>query len=197
LLLSLTASAQVFDFGVLGGIPAQAPLGQTSKTPFVIGPVVNVHILPGLSLETGLLYRRLGQANDNFAFIYPENSVTLGSETRRGSSLELPFLAKYRFLTERRSWRPFLAAGPTVRRSSLTADRASVVVGNDGSAAQGLPNFNTNVVQWNLDPTVGAGVDARAGRFHLEPQVRYSYWGAGKTAQVRKNQVEFLLGFRF
>jgi hypothetical protein len=40
-------------------------------------------------------------------------------------------------------------------------------------------------------------VDAGVGRMHIEPEVRYSYWNAGKTDVVRKNQVNFLLGIRF
>jgi len=111
-LLPLTASAQLFTFGVQGGVPAQTPRGRTDEMPFVLGPSVNIRAFAGVSLQTGVLYHRIGRGNDSFAFLYPENAVTLGFESWRGSALELPFLAKFRFLGERAGWRPFLLAGP-------------------------------------------------------------------------------------
>ena len=196
-LLPLTASAQILTFGVQGGVPAQTPLGRTDKTPFVLGPEVNIRLSSGLSLETGALYYRLGRGSDNFAFFYPENALTITFETSHGSALELPFLAKYRFRSERGSWRPFLSAGPAVRRTSITTNWAASVLSSTPTVANSPALLNRKTTQWNLDPITGVGVDFRTKRLHIEPEVRYSYWGAGKTSQVRKNQVDFLLGFRF
>jgi hypothetical protein len=85
-------------------------------------------------------------------------------------------------------------AGPAVRRTSITTESASRVFGN---SAAGPIFLSTKTTQWNVDPEIGVGVDSRVGSFHLEPEVRYSYWRAGKTSRVRKNQVNFLLGIRF
>jgi hypothetical protein len=124
--------------------------------------------------------------------------VTLVSSTERGRALELPFLAKYHLLREHHTWRPFVTAGPTVRRTSLDASHyASILSGVSLGTVAAQPPLRTNTVKWNVDPAVGAGVDFKTGRFHLEPEVRYSYWDAGKNSVVRKNQVDFLLGFRF
>ena len=195
-LLPLTASAQLLTFGVQGGVPAQPPLGRTELMPFVLGPSVNVRVFSGLSLETGVLYHRSGRGYDNFVFLYPENAITLGSETWHGSALEVPVLAKYRFLSERAGWRPFLSAGPTVRRTSVTTSRANSIL-SGSQLGNSSAVLNTKTTQWNVDPAAGVGVDFRTGRFHIEPEARYSYWGAGKTGRWRKNQVNFLLGFRF
>jgi hypothetical protein len=195
-LLPLTASAQLFNFGVQGGVPAQPPLGQSDNIPFVLGPSVDIRALPWLSLETGVLYHRIGRSYDNFAFLYPENAVTLGSATSRGSALELPILAKFRFRSESSAWRPFLSAGPTVRRTSITTDSSSSILSGSSLTAIGTPLFTARTTQWNVDPTVGVGMSFRTGRFHIEPEVRYSYWGAGTTGLVRKSQVNFLFGFR-
>src|SRR5580704_30970 len=119
-LFPLTVAAQLFNFGVQGGVPAQPPLGQSDNIPFVLGPSVDIRALPWLSVETGVLYNRIGRSSDNFAFLYPENAVTLGYATSRATALELPLLAKFRFRSERSAWRPFLSAGPTVRRTSIT-----------------------------------------------------------------------------
>jgi hypothetical protein len=189
--LPCLASAQLLTFGIQGAVPAQTPLGRTDKMPFLAGPSVDIRIVKGLSLETGLLYQRLGGGYDNFTLLGPANAITFGSQTVRGTALEIPLLAKYRFLSERRRWRPFLLAGPSVRRTSIKKEDIRF------NSAGTLNAVNTTSTQWNVDPTVGAGVDARVGRAHIEPEVRYSYWNAGKTGTVRKNQVDFLLGIRF
>ena len=200
-LLPLAASAQLFHFGVQGGVPIETPRGSTDKMPFVLGPSVDIRVFAGLSLETGVLYHRLGRGFDSFAFLYPQNTVTLGFETWRGSALEVPLLGKFRFLRERSCWRPFLSAGPTVRRTSVSTSTASTIISGGISSSLSSPSstpvLTTGTTQWNVDPTIGAGVSFRTGRLHIEPELRYSYWGAGKTGQVRKNQVNVLLGFRF
>ena len=139
----------------------------------------------------------MGQSVDNGVFQYPENAVTLTSSTERSRALELPFLVKYHFLSEHRTWRPFVTAGPTVRRTSLDASNFASILSGANLSPFAPQVLSAKTVKWNVDPAVGAGVDFKAGRFHFEPEVRYSYWGAGKNSVVRKNQVDLLLGFRF
>ena len=95
-LFPLTVSAQHFSLGVQGGVPAQTPLGRSDQIPFSIGPTVEFHILGGLSLQSGLLYDRIGRRSDQLIFLGPENGLTLGSANVRGSAVEIPVLAKYR-----------------------------------------------------------------------------------------------------
>jgi hypothetical protein len=182
----------------MGGIAGQTPLGQfESSTPFALGFTTDVRISSRFSFETGVLAHRLGNDQGTGVFPYPENSLTLLSSSQRGRALEIPLLAKYHLRTEKSTWRPFLSAGPTVRRTSLDSTFSSTILsGTDLTALPGQPILNRSTAKWNLDPALGAGIDFKAGRFHIEPQVRYSYWSAGKTSDVRKNQVDFLLGFR-
>lgn len=198
-MLPFAGCAQLLTFGFQGGAPAQTPLGQgTSKMPFALGPTVTVRVFSGLSLESGALFYRLGNRNENFAFQYPESALTLGSHQWRGRAIELPFILKYRFLSERRAWHPFLSAGPAVRRTSVDFTRLTTVLsGSQLSPAASEPVTNGKSVKWNVDPVVGAGVSFRTGKLYIEPQVRYSYWGAGKNSVVLKNQVQLLFGFRF
>ena len=191
------ASAQIATFGIQGGVPAQTPMGQTTTIPFAIGPSVDLHLFSGLSLETGALFRRLGDGQENSAFFYPANSLTLTYGTSHGEAVELPFLAKYRFRSPSQRVRPFLVAGPAVRRTSVSGSFGSTVFSSSGENAVGGPYLETKRTQWNVDPVGGAGVDIRTGRFHLEPSIRYSYWSAGENSSIRKNQVEFLIGLRF
>lgn len=198
--LPVMAQTPLLTFGVQGGVPAQTPLGGTNdRMPFVLGPTVTFRILPRLSIETGVMFHRMGTEVNSGAFFYPENALTVYYGTQRGRALEVPILAKVHLVGEHHNWRPFLVAGPTIRRTSVETDYLSTILsGTAVMAITGQPGFsNFNRVSWNVDPAVGVGVDVKTGRFHLEPQVRYSYWGAGTNYLVRKNQVDFLLGFRF
>ena len=190
---------QLVTFGVQGGAPAQVPLGQTtSKLPFAFGPTITLRATPRISLESGILFYRLGKANDNFAYSLPENTFTLGFEERHGRAIELPLLLRYRFRSESRAWQPFISAGPAVRRTSVDFTRFTSVFSNSPANAPPVaPVIKDTSVKWNVDPVFGVGTSFRAGRLHLEPQARYSYWGAGKNSAVLKNQVQFLFGLRF
>src|SRR3954469_10213688 len=98
-MLPATASAQLLTFGFQGAVPVQTPLGQGNNTmPFALGPTVTLRVLRGLSLESGVLFHRLGNTDSNFAFQSPESSFTFGMDHRRGRAIELPFLLKYQFL---------------------------------------------------------------------------------------------------
>jgi hypothetical protein len=193
------AQTQLFTFGVKGGVPGQMPLGKSGdRLPFFLGPTVNVRIHSWLSIETGMIFHRIGQRAGTGAFLFPENALTLVSSTERGRALEFPILAKLHLRAARHTWRPFLTAGPAIRRTSIDSSFASTIL--SGAQLSGLgpqPGGNRKTVNWSVDPSVAAGVDVKVGRYHLEPQVQYSYWGAGKNLPVRKNQVGFLVGFRF
>jgi hypothetical protein len=193
------AQTQRLSFGVQGGMPVQTPLGQTDdQMPFAVGPIVNIRILPRLSLETGVLFHRMGQDQATGAFLYPQDAISLTHSQQRAHAVEVPVLAKYYVLPGRRPWRPFISLGPTFRRTSLDSQYESTIF--SGSSLNTLPVFpglNTKRVDWHVDPVLGVGVDVRTGRFHLAPEVRYSYWGAGVNMPVRKNQIDCLLGFRF
>lgn len=198
-LLACTARAQTVTFGFQGGVPAQTPLGRnTSALPFEIGPTVNIRLMPRFSLQSGFLYHRLGTSENTYAFTYPENTYISGFDRWRGKAFEIPFLLRYNILGERRSWQPFVSAGAAVRRTSIDSTTARSVLSGNVPANQYLPSYaESHSVNWNLDPMASVGVSFKAGRVRVEPEVRYSYWGAGTNSLIRKNQVHFLFGLRF
>jgi hypothetical protein len=178
-------------------VQTQGPVSQSATVPFGGGATLNLRLVSGLSLESGLLYTRIGSGHNNAAFLYPQDSVTMTFENWHGNALELPFLAKYRFRGEHATWRPFVTAGPTVRHTSVRSDYSTSVFSGNPVTGRGGPGLQTKSTEWNVDPAAGLGVDFRAGRFHLEPEARYSYWAAGEHGRIRKNQVSLMLGFRF
>jgi hypothetical protein len=192
-------AAQQFSVGFVGGAPAQPPLGTSAtKLPFVMGPILSFGSFAGLSLETGVLFHRLGATDQRYTFQSPDGATVSGTDRWEARAIEIPLLLKYHFLNKSRTWRPFLSAGPTLRRTSIdhTGFR-NTLSQNPSSPTASEPMTTSETVKWNLDPAVGAGVSFRAGRVHIEPEVRYSYWGAGKHDVVRQNQVHFLFGLRF
>jgi len=199
IVVPVASQAEFFSFGVKGGMPAQIPLEQTdNRMPFVVGPTIDLRLFRGVSIETGVMFQRLGEQPSNGVLLYPENSVTLSYGTQTAHALDIPILAKVHLLSRRGRWQPFVTLGPTVRRTTFeTSSFVSILSGAQLVAVPPQPVLNLSTVDWRVDPTFGTGVDFRTGRFHLEPEVRYSYWGAGADHPVRKNQVDFLLGFRF
>jgi hypothetical protein len=197
--LPALAQTPVFTFGVTGGVPAQTPLSQTdSRMPFVVGPTVDIRLLPRITVETGFLFDRLGRQSFTGTYLYPENSVTTTYGNQSGHGIEVPVLAKVHLFPEHRAWRPFLTLGPTVRRTSFDSHYSSTIFSGTSLTSVSIqPGFDFGRSDWHLDPVLGAGIDFKAGRFHLDPQLRYSYWGSGTTLPVRKNQVDILLGLRF
>jgi hypothetical protein len=193
------SQAQMFSFGVTGGVPAQTPIGRADGgLPFAVGPTVNVRIFSRLSLETGVMFQSMGRSEANGAFIGPSNSFTLSFTSQKAHAIEVPLLAKFYVLKGRQAWKPFVTAGPAVRRTSLDGTFFSSTYSGSPLTGAGPSPVSSKQSQWNVDPEVGIGVDMKAGRFHMDPEVRYSYWGAGKDMYpVRKNQVQFLMGFRF
>src|SRR5690349_22581277 len=169
--LPVTGFAQQrFSVGLLGGVPVQTPLGRSESMPFQVGPTLEVKLLGWLSVETGFLYHRNGRRIDELTFLGPETSVTLLHVNERGSALEFPAVLKMRFRNTSSGWRPFLMAGPTVRRTFTRYEQFGSILGGSqlASGSSFAGSFETRRTQWNVDPAVGAGMDFRTGRFHLE-----------------------------
>lgn len=135
----------------------------------------------------------------NSATILRENLFNYGSDRWQSKALEIPLLLKAHFLSQNRNWRPFLSAGAAIRRVSTDSSFFSSTF-NPNSANPGIsaPPIDVSSVGWNVDPVVGAGITLRSGnRLQIEPQVRYSYWHAGRHSHIRQNQVYFMFGLRF
>jgi hypothetical protein len=194
--LPVVAQDQPFTLGIKGGVPAQTPLGTVDRMPFILGPTFTVRISLLVSVESGVLFHRMGQSVGTGVFLNTDNTVTLSPTSQRARALEIPVLAKFHLLGADKASRPFVTLGPSIRRTSVQSGLEGVILSGTQLTPLATLPAPKNAVNWSVDPTVGAGLDIKTGRFHIEPEVRYSYWGAGKDLPVRKNQVSFLLGFR-
>jgi opacity protein-like surface antigen len=187
-LLTSLSSAQPISFGLRGGVPftgAFSDITETSGNSFertfsnsdeyVIGPMVELHLPLGLSVEADALYHPLNLAQEI------NNGTTTFHNSMNFNSWEFPILGKYRFLPLPLI-KPYVEAGPSFRAT-----------GSSVSSYFSKSGF-----------TLGAGVELKLSRLRIEPELRYTRWGSDASiaavqgfAPSNINQAQFLIGITF
>jgi hypothetical protein len=193
LLAPLSVSAQSLfpiSLGVKGGAALTdafsdrtfAGPGVTTRTysperDYVVGPMLELRLPMGVSVEADALYRPL-HLNAIFTAVPGAASTT----SRTVNSWEFPILAKLHMPFPILS--PYIAAGPSFRHVSEFA-------GNS-------PSLSTKGV------AAGVGIDARLLFLRVSPEFRYTHWGSDSNRTTssfnpnfNSNQVEFLVGLSF
>ncbi len=185
LLAASAAYPQSVSFGLKGGVPlsnalkvANTSTYTSDRSPFVIGPVVELGLPLGIGVEADLLYRRL----------HYDSSTSRTT----GQVWEVPILAKYRFPGA--LLRPFIGAGLSFRRF------ARIDQTTQSSSTNQPPEVRGRAA---IGATVGAGLELHLPVVRLSSEIRYTRWGStsiratlgGLTTQL--NQADFLLGITF
>ena len=174
-------------FGVKSGVPlTDAFSNQTShgidtiahsfsdSKNYVIGPVIELGLPLGLSVEADALYRPLNLTVDHT--IVPQPFTRTATDI---ASWEFPILGKYHFFRTP-GLHPYVEAGPIFRAIGHEAPYLS----NSGAA-------------------LGGGVDIQIWKLRIMPELRYSRWGHDSASAVistfpsNLNQAEFLIGIGF
>ncbi|HYL75480.1 MAG TPA: outer membrane beta-barrel protein [Bryobacteraceae bacterium] len=188
MLSTLAFGQRPFSVGIKGGVPWTDAFSDTTthgvdtithafsdSKKFVIGPMVELNLPLGVSIEADALYRPLNLTTMNT--VLPRPPLTFVNDI---SSWEFPILGKYHFL-HLPLVKPYAEAGPIFRH-----------VGSDASylSKKGF--------------ALGAGVDFKLLLLKLTPEIRYSRWGSDATASPvfnivpsKQNQAEFLIGLSF
>lgn len=181
----MLAAAQNFSFGVAGGAsltpdfenrysaagPPEPSLVVTDydhPEHYIVGGMLEYQFPANWSIEADALFHPLRFDENHYAEGVFHNVQPLPVVT-----WEFPALAKYRFRW--RSWRPFLEGGPIFRTAG---------------------NLNgTNPSHYGL--AVGAGAEARLGRFRIAPEIRYMRWAEDTASEPvsRADQLELLTSF--
>lgn len=179
----VSAFGQTVSFGIRAGVPftdAYSPATMTSGSAFVktfsdskeylVGPMVELHLPLGFSVEADALYHPLSLAQEiNTGTAVFHNSTII-------HSWEFPIVAKYRFL-QLPLIKPYVEAGPSFRTVSASYFSSSGI-------------------------TIGAGVELKLARIRIEPELRYTRWGADAQivngfAPSNINQAQLLVGLMF
>jgi opacity protein-like surface antigen len=213
LLCAVGAFSQPFSAGAKVGVPltdfvsvagSTTPSGfldyATHTNRYVVGLTGELHLPFGFGVEVDVLYRHVN---------YQSTAETLGATTTTtsasttGTAWEFPLLAKYRFGTK--VLHPFLDAGvawntlqgltQTVRSTVLSGTPLSTT--SSSSTPSELQNNTTRGF------VLGGGLDIKILVIHIQPEIRYTRWGAKQfldpsaLLHSNQNQGEFLLGITF
>jgi hypothetical protein len=184
---SLCDGQHLLSFGIKGGVPVTDAFSDHTSTAvdvithsfsssknYVVGPMIELRLPLGLSVEADALYRPLDLTTDTR--VVPQPPIHFSSDL---SSWEFPILGKYRFLHVP-VLSPYVEAGPIFR-----------AVGASGSYLS------------NQGFAIGGGVDIKLVLLRVSPEIRYSRWGKDATvtgflaAPSNINQAEFLIGVSF
>ena len=159
---------------------------------YIIGPMAELRLPFGLGVEVNGLYRHF-----SFRGTTPSSTGTLFTSANSGA-WEFPLLAKFRFPSK--VIRPYVNGG--VAWDTLTGLEQSV-----RSVVPVPPVIANTLVRHNTTSgfVLGAILSGAAGfiGIHLQPEVRYTRWGAQHFLDPNggfssnQNQAEFLLGITF
>lgn len=206
------AFSQLVSFGVKGGVPltdfVDAASGSnvggfidfaTHTNRYIIGATGELHLPFGLSVEVDVLYRH---------FNYQETSQgvdVVSNASTTGNAWEFPLLGKFRFL-KTKLVRPYVDAGvafDTLQGLSQTVTN-TLIAGNNSTrttTSTGTPSQLQNSTTRGY--VFGGGLDIKILLIHIQPEIRYTRWGAehffdpSGLLHSSENQGEFLLGVTF
>jgi len=205
LLLGATpAFSQLVSFGIKGGVPLTDFVDAASGTNaagfidfathtnrYIIGATGELHLPFGFSAEVDVLYRHVNYQETSQAVDVLTNSSTAGN------AWEFPILGKYRFL-KTKLVRPYVDAGVSFDTlSGLSQTVTSTVSSVTNGTPLQLQNSTTRGYVF------GGGIDIKFLVIHIQPEIRYTRWGAehffdpSGLLHSSENQGEFLLGITF
>ncbi|MBZ5723858.1 MAG: PorT family protein [Acidobacteriia bacterium] len=210
LLCSATAAvAQPLSVGVKAGLPwtdflNTAQSGNFSFTSttnrYIFGASAELRLPFHLSIELDALYRHFSY--HGIGSIIGITTTTATSSTT-SNDWEFPLLAKYRF-GKKGVARPFVDAGvafDTLQGLAQTVKTTVLATGSTTtSSTSNPPELNDTSSRGFV---MGVGLDVKAVLIHIQPEIRYTRWGAkhfldpNALLHSNPNQAEFLVGITF
>ena len=185
--------AQSISLGVKGGahLLDDAPCcGLTSESRrYVVGPMVQIGLSSGFSVEVDALYRRVGSVS----LPITPTPVYWDHTRQRINSWEFPLLLRYTFRTP--AIKPYVEAGYAPRVGSGHVD--SYGVSPDEYYHEPVPYSYHADASWDVSQGIvaGGGVQFTAGRWRFSPEIRYTWWHVPAFAsQTAQNQLDLMVG---
>lgn len=197
-------SAQIFSFGVKGGLPLTSVSDSEIEgnrafygtvdfemQRYAFGPTVEAKLPIGFRIEVDGLYQHV-RTTAASAGPYPTGSLTFQSTT--ASAWEIPVLLKRRF--GHRTFAPYAAAGSTLRHIGDLSVNEWITPTFPGYS----PTF-THSTYDSGEPiragiTAAGGVSIRTRFLRFEPELRYTHWTSDHYLATTE-QLDFLLGITF
>ena len=206
------AFCQPFSFGVRGGVPltdfidaakstnANGFLNYATHTNrYIIGVTGELRLPFGLGIELDALYRHLNYQSSQ-QLVGVTTTTTIANTT--SNAFEFPLLAKYRFGPK--ILKPFVDAGVAWDTlQGLKQDVKTTILNVTGSSTSSSTTPSQLQHKTTRGYVAGFGVDIKLLLIHIQPEIRYTRWGAqhflDPNALLHSNQNlgEFLLGIEF
>jgi hypothetical protein len=194
-LLSGILPAQLFTFGVKGGVRLNTDLDNYDATSeskrYVVGPMVTFGLPLGFRVELDALYRRAGYRT-SFGNIF--GTFT---ERDRGNSWEFPIILRHGL-----THGLYAGVGYAPRMINGSGHQNLVLTLPSGFESVNIPGA------WDVTNGVigAAGIEKRVGRLRIGPEVRYTFWTRpsitvygpqGYFLQTSQHQVDVMVGVSF
>ena len=184
-----------------GGAPSQIEFPTQTKR-YTIGPVVNVGLLLGFSVELSAMYKRFDQrsiaitttgfiTNDEIG--YPITQTAGISAV--GHSWEFPVALQYHF--SKSSIRPYVEGGISFNHLGNVYDFKNA---SFSSPTPRQPPYTVAPVPGSFERVgglVGIGVDLKFHVIHVTPGLRYTHYNEKNFWLASASAVDFLVGFTF
>ena len=211
LLAAAPAYSQLVSFGVKAGVPltdfvdaasGANPAGfvdfATHTNRYIVGATGELHLPFGLGVEVDVLFRHFNYQSEMMGV----DTLSTGSTT--GNAWEFPLLGKYRFMRTK-LLKPYVDAGVAFD----TLQGLSQTIQNTLISSTNLTTTTSSSTPTQLQHSTvrgyvfGGGLDFKFLLVHIQPEIRYTRWGAqhffdpSGLLHSSENQGEFLLGITF
>jgi opacity protein-like surface antigen len=209
ILCTAPALSQPFSAGVKVGVPLTDLIHSADTADFsylahtnryIFGVTAELRLPFGLGVEVDALYRHLNYTGTGTILGITTTTQTLSTTA---NAWEFPILAKYRF-GAKGPLRPYVVGG--LAWNTLQGLNQVITTGNLATGTT-TTTSTSNPAELNQSTTrgivLGAGLDIHALLIHLQPELRYTRWGAQNILDPNggihssQNQAEFLLGITF
>ncbi len=201
-LLTTLMNAQIFSFGVKGGLPVSSvtdsgsAISRISQTfsfemkRYTVGPTVEARIPFGFRVEVDGLYQRVGLQS----FSGPAPNGQLMQIGERVNAWEIPMLLKRRFTHDR--FAPYISAGAALRTVGDVHYDVLTTPDFPGAAPARQRFTQASGEPLAVGIVAAGGVSIKMLPVRIEPEVRYTHWTSQRLLPTTE-QVEVLIGLTF
>ena len=212
LLGAVSAFCQPFSFGVKGGVPLTDFVNAATSTNangflnfathtdrYIVGVTAELRLPFGLGVEVDAFYLH---GNDQSSSQVVGATTTTSNANTTANDFEFPIIGKFRFKTK--IIHPFVDAGvafDTLQGLKQAVTSTVLSVTNSSTSSTSTPSQLQDTSTRGF--VTGAGLDFHFLIIHIQPEIRYTRWGAQHFLDVsgllhsNQNQAEFLLGITF
>jgi hypothetical protein len=195
LLPALAYSQRVLIGGKVGGqinslYGYPGPDSSSSEDRILFGPMMEVHVTHGMSVEFDALYSKWADVSDACCAERTPPFISATGTTRM-HSWQLPLIPRWRLQLHHQAIS--LGAGFSARNISSASHLSGTEQGYIGGPTVPV-DFRSSDSNWTYGPVFAAGISFRAGIMHLQPELRYIRWNDSPLPAGKLDSFQVLIG---